>query len=94
MIRLIRRFACAAVLAAAPLGAAQACDYSDCNYSACECPAPVCCRYVPVTCYVDRCVTRTCWVTVEDECGCCHRVPRYYTVHVQVPVTRLVQVCE
>ena len=81
MIRIIRRLACAALLAVAPVGAIQACDY----------PTP-CCEYVRVTTYVCTYEARTRWVTVQDGYGCTHQVPLTYTVAVRVPVTRLVKV--
>jgi hypothetical protein len=82
MVRSIRHMICAAVLGIAPLSAAHACDTD----------AP-CCEYVRVTTYVTTYETRTHWITVQDEDGCCHRVPQTCTVPVRVPVTRLVKVC-
>jgi hypothetical protein len=82
MVLSIRRIACAAVFALAPLSVANACDI----YSPC-------CEYIRVRTYVTTYETRTEWVVVEDECGCPRRVPQTYTVPIRVPVTRLVKVC-
>jgi hypothetical protein len=60
--------------------------------SACDCPPR--CHYVYRICYEIQRVACTHVVTCYDECGCPYRVTRTYYRYVQVPVKKLVRICD
>lgn len=58
--------------------------------SACDQPR---CYYKDVTVWVPRQISDTIWITVYDDYGCAHRVPKVIYKTIQVPVTKTVKVC-
>lgn len=66
------------------------CLTSSSAVSACDPPR---CYYKDITVWVPRQVAETIWVTVYDDYGCAHRVPKTIYNTIKVPVTRTVKVC-